>query len=83
MAANRLPSKAHQQQVYPGLVKIQQDGCQRSHVESDIEGQSRVFPMEKPGDQGQVRGAANGQKLRDSLNDRQHYDLEEGHGTLR
>ncbi len=48
-------------------------------MERDVEGQARVFPVEKPGKQDEVRCAADGQKFRDALYDGQNEDLNQGH----
>ena len=56
-----------------------QDGDQRSDMQGDIEGQSSVFPAQQPRREGQMRGAADGQKLRDGLYQRKNNYLIDGH----
>ena len=52
---------------------------QRARVQRDIERQAAVLPTEEPGDQDQMRGAANGQKFGERLHNREDNRLVNGH----
>src|SRR5207237_6139619 len=51
-------------------------------MESDIESQARIFPPEEPRREREVRGAADGKKLREPLNDAKRDRLKRCHDLL-
>ncbi len=48
-------------------------------VQRDVEGQAGILPAEQPRRERQVRGAADGQKFGERLNDREDDNLVKGH----
>ena len=67
--------------LHPIAEKVDEDRGQRPGMQRDVEGESGVFPAEQPGRQDQVRGAADGRKFRERLDDGEDDDLVERHGS--
>src|SRR5690606_24686335 len=63
------------------VAKIPQHGSQGAHVNGDIKGQPLVGPAKQRRGQNQVRGTGNGQKFRNTLDNGQHNNLQQGQGA--
>ena len=75
-----LAPESQKQQADPGLGEIDQHRRQRPQVQGDVKQQALVFPAQQPGNEDQVRGAADGQKFRRGLHQGQDHRLKQGHG---
>jgi hypothetical protein len=64
----------------PILSEVDDDGDQRSDVQSDIKRLAGVGPPQQPGKENEMRRAADGDELGESLNDAQDNGLNDGHG---
>src|SRR6266478_516291 len=73
------PSKSADQQRQPILEKIKNHRQQSPRVQRHIKGFAWVWPMQQPWKKNEVRGAADRQKLRESLHQRENNSLEERH----
>ena len=73
------PSKSADQQRQPILEKIKNHGQQSPRVQRHIKGFAGIWPMQQPWKKNEVRGAADRQKLRESLHQRENNGLEERH----
>ena len=60
----------------PVAEEVNQNGGQGADVKRDIIAESRIGPAEQAGQNGQMRSAADGQKLGEALDDAQenHFD---------
>ena len=65
-------------EAHPFGAKVPQHGHECAHVERDVECEAGVRPSKDPGRQHEVRGTADGQKLRQALDQAQDHGLKHG-----
>lgn len=64
----------------PLRAEIPQHGYEGAEMQSNVESESRVGPMQDPGCQREMSGAADGQEFRESLENAKDECLKDGHG---
>ena len=72
-------TKTLRHNLHPIAEEIEHDGQQGADMQGDIEIERLGLPPQQPRSEVQVRGAADRQEFRKSLNDGQNYHLQERH----
>ena len=67
--------------LHPRPPEVEQDGKERSDMQSHVKSQPWVSPPQQPGKKGQVRSARNGQEFREALHDSQNNRLVKRHAN--
>jgi len=75
-------AEATKGQGQPVLEEVEKDGDQGSGVERDVEGLAWIGPVQEPGEEDEVGGAAHGEKFGEPLHNGEDDRLNQGHGTL-